>query len=113
MVEHLKNPNISFLSAFWNLYCDVLTFVVFLVSRIEAQSQTYNLHLTLDVNTEIYPLKVNDRFSLAIATTLRKDGVADEGCFDQSGFDSLADDFEYVMFGKVFKHHVKPGDPEM
>ena len=83
------------------------------VSRIEAQSQTYNLHLTLDVNTEIYPLKVNDRFSLAIASTLRKDGIADEGCFDQSGFESHADDFEYVMYGKVFKHHVKPGDPEM
>ena len=80
---------------------------------MEAQSQTYNLHLTLDVNTEIYPLKVNDRFSLAIASTLRKDGSPDEGCFDQSGYDSHADDYEYVMFGKVFKHHFKPGDTDM
>jgi hypothetical protein len=28
------------------------------VSRIQAASQTYNLELTLDVNTEIYPMMV-------------------------------------------------------
>jgi hypothetical protein len=28
------------------------------VSRIQAVSQTYNLELTLDVNTEVYPMKV-------------------------------------------------------
>ena len=28
------------------------------ISRISALSQTYNLELTLDVNTEIYPIKV-------------------------------------------------------
>jgi len=29
------------------------------VSRIQATSQTYNLDLTLDINTEIYPMKVH------------------------------------------------------
>ena len=29
------------------------------ISRISALSQTYNLELTLDVNTEIYPIKVH------------------------------------------------------
>jgi len=28
------------------------------ISRISALSQTYNLELTLDINTEIYPVKV-------------------------------------------------------
>mmetsp|Transcript_16141 Transcript_16141/g.39320 ORF Transcript_16141/g.39320 Transcript_16141/m.39320 type:complete len:142 (+) Transcript_16141:77-502(+) len=83
------------------------------VSRIQAVSQTYNLELTLDVNTEIYPMKVFDRFSLAITHTLRKDGAPDEGAYDQSGFESHADDFEYVMYGKVFKHHQKHGDLDM
>mmetsp|Transcript_11570 Transcript_11570/g.22862 ORF Transcript_11570/g.22862 Transcript_11570/m.22862 type:complete len:142 (-) Transcript_11570:22-447(-) len=83
------------------------------VSRIQAMSQTYNLELTLDINTEVYPMKVLDRFSLAIASTLRKDGVSDEGTYDQSGFESHADDFEYVMYGKVFRHHQKHGDPDM
>ena len=27
-----------------------------------------------------------------------------------TGAESHADDFEYVMHGKVFKHHQKPGD---
>lgn len=48
-------------------------------------SQTYNLELTLDVNTEIYPLKVFDRFSLALTTRLRKDDEPDDGTWDQSG----------------------------
>lgn len=30
-----------------------------------------------------------------------------------AGADSHADDFEYVMYGKVFKHHQKPGDHQM
>eukprot|EP00288_Rhodomonas_lens_P004735 CAMPEP_0177728472 /NCGR_PEP_ID=MMETSP0484_2-20121128/20899_1 /TAXON_ID=354590 /ORGANISM="Rhodomonas lens, Strain RHODO" /LENGTH=113 /DNA_ID=CAMNT_0019241247 /DNA_START=33 /DNA_END=374 /DNA_ORIENTATION=- len=76
-------------------------------------SQTYNLELTLDVNTEIYPLKVFDRFSLALTTRLRKDDEPDDGTWDQSGFESHADDFQYVMYGKVFKHHSKPGEPDM
>ncbi|KAJ1490031.1 RNA polymerase [Baffinella frigidus] len=83
------------------------------VSRIQATSQTYNLDLTLDVNTEIYPMKVDDRFSMALTNVLRKDGEPDDGCFDQSGFDSHADDFEYVMYGKVFKHHSKPNETDM
>lgn len=28
----------------------------------------------------------------------------------EAGAESHADDFEYVMHGKVFKHHQKPGD---
>ena len=31
----------------------------------------------------------------------------------QTGAESHADDFEYVMHGKVFKHHQKPGDHMM
>jgi hypothetical protein len=58
---------------------------VFAVSRIQAQSQTYNLELTLDMNTEIYPMKVFDKFSLALTQRLRKDGEPDDGVYDQSG----------------------------
>ena len=83
------------------------------ISRISALSQTYNLELTLDVNTEIYPIKADERFSLALCSTLRKDGEPDEGVYDQSGAESHADDFEYVMYGKVFKHHQKPSEHDM
>ena len=41
-------------------------------SRISALSQTYNLELTLDVNTEIYPIKVRQaRRALLLAVILR------------------------------------------
>lgn len=83
------------------------------ISRISALSQTYNLELTLDVNTEIYPIKTDERFSLALCTNMRKDNEPDDGFLDQSGAESHADDFEYVMHGKVFKHHQKPGDHQM
>ena len=43
------------------------------ISRISALSQTYNLELTLDVNTEIYPIKVRwsgvPRFSPSCSRT--------------------------------------------
>ena len=42
------------------------------ISRISALSQTYNLELTLDVNTEIYPIKVRQaRRALLLAVILR------------------------------------------
>ena len=42
------------------------------ISRISALSQTYNLELTLDVNTEIYPIKVRQAWrALLLAVILR------------------------------------------
>ena len=73
-------------------------------------------------------MKIFDRFSMALSTNLRKDGEPDEGVYDQSGrrygsivceidgvagVETFADDFEYVMHGKVFKQYRKPGETEM
>ena len=38
------------------------------ISRISALSQTYNLELTLDVNTEIYPIKVRPSIFTVVQT---------------------------------------------
>jgi len=61
------------------------------------------MELWLDVNTEIYPLE-HQKFSLALASTLNLDGSPDEGFFDASDRPTLADKYEYVMYGKVFKY---------
>jgi DNA-directed RNA polymerase I, II, and III subunit RPABC3 len=53
-----------------------------------------DMELTLDVNTEIYPLAPAEKFTLALASTLNLD--------DSKA--SLADEYEYVMFGKVYKY---------
>eukprot|EP01111_Echinosteliopsis_oligospora_P002311 TRINITY_DN1339_c1_g1_i1.p1 TRINITY_DN1339_c1_g1~~TRINITY_DN1339_c1_g1_i1.p1 ORF type:complete len:145 (+),score=27.50 TRINITY_DN1339_c1_g1_i1:64-498(+) len=74
------------------------------VSRLYCTSENYEMELYLDVNTDIYKLSLQ-KFSFALATTLNLDGTADEGTFDSSDRATLADKYEYVMYGKVFKYH--------
>jgi DNA-directed RNA polymerase I, II, and III subunit RPABC3 len=65
----------------------------------------YEMHLDLDVNTELYPLVVRDRFTFALASTLALDGSIDEAVYDQSGKPSLIDQYDYCMHGTIFKLH--------
>ncbi|KAJ4827385.1 hypothetical protein Tsubulata_007375 [Turnera subulata] len=50
---------------------------VFVVSRIEAQSEKLDLYMLLDVNTDIYPIERNDRLLLLLTETLIFDEKAD------------------------------------
>lgn len=65
------------------------------------------LELLLDVNTTLFPLAVSDKFELALRTTLMLDGSPTPEDFDPS-IGSEADDYEYVMHGKVFQCDVLP-----
>mmetsp|Transcript_18719 Transcript_18719/g.31169 ORF Transcript_18719/g.31169 Transcript_18719/m.31169 type:complete len:106 (-) Transcript_18719:103-420(-) len=62
------------------------------------------MDIILDINSDIYPISVNQKFSFALSTTLALDGKPDEGTFDQSIGATLADKFEYVMYGKVYRY---------
>eukprot|EP01119_Soliformovum_irregulare_P016394 TRINITY_DN4729_c0_g1_i1.p1 TRINITY_DN4729_c0_g1~~TRINITY_DN4729_c0_g1_i1.p1 ORF type:complete len:145 (-),score=35.77 TRINITY_DN4729_c0_g1_i1:124-558(-) len=73
------------------------------VSRIFGNSENYEMELILDVNSDIYPLEINNKVYFTLASTTNTDGTPEEGYFDQSGKQSLMDQFEYVMFGRVFK----------
>jgi hypothetical protein len=62
--------------------------------------------LVLDFNVELYPLKVGDSFALALSSSLTPEGEKDSGIETQSwrleeGKGGLADEYEYVMYGKV------------
>ena len=59
--------------------------------------------LDLDINSDLYMLDINDRFAFALASTLAPDGSPDPGTFDQSGAPSLLDQFDYAMYGKLYK----------
>ena len=72
------------------------------VSRYKCRSE-FDAELTIDVNVDAYPLSVGQRFSLALASTLSLDGTPEDDAFDQSGKPSLADGYEYVMYGKCYK----------
>ncbi|GFS41667.1 hypothetical protein Acr_00g0075660 [Actinidia rufa] len=76
---------------------------VYLVSRIEAQSEEYDMHLQLDVNTEVYPICAGEKFRMALAPTLNMDGSAVTTYVSKDAPKSLADKFEYVMHGLLYK----------
>lgn len=67
--------------------------------------------LTLDINCELFPLKASQKFSLMLAKSLDPEidaasGPASSGVvpFKPAGSaPSLADKYDYVMFGKVYK----------
>uniref|UniRef100_A0A2N9EUR2 18S rRNA aminocarboxypropyltransferase n=1 Tax=Fagus sylvatica TaxID=28930 RepID=A0A2N9EUR2_FAGSY len=68
------------------------------VTRIEAQSEKCDMFMQLDVNTEIYPINKEERFLVALTTSLGLEG----------GQKSLADKFEYVMHGRLYKISDEP-----
>ena len=71
------------------------------VARITAKAQTFLADIEVDINTDIYPVQVKDTLRIAIATS----GSSQMENWDGSGASvgSLADDYEYVMYGKVYK----------
>jgi DNA-directed RNA polymerase I, II, and III subunit RPABC3 len=73
------------------------------VNRIQAVGTTFECELLLDINCEIYSLREADKVSLVLASTLHLDGSpADHFSYTPSTEPTLADNFEYVMHGRVF-----------
>lgn len=54
---------------------------VYVVTRIEARSERFDMFMHLDVNTEIYPMGEGQKFTMALATTLNLDGTPDTGYY--------------------------------
>ena len=51
----------------------------FVVSRLFCESESFKMDLILDVNTQLYPVSLGDKFRLQLTTSLREDGVPDDG----------------------------------
>lgn len=89
------------------------------------------MNLSLDVATDIYPIHAGQTLTLQLASTLdragssagKQNGVGDGGeqgggtqdaagreawRHEQSG--TLADDFDYVMYGKIYKYDDTPSE---
>ncbi|KAL8302688.1 hypothetical protein RB593_001112 [Gaeumannomyces tritici] len=81
------------------------------VARITATSDAASadpMDMTLDINTELFPMSEGDGFRVVLATSLALDGGKDEekGWRDASklgGPPTLADNFDYVCYGKVYR----------
>ncbi|EER93104.1 hypothetical protein BDA96_01G014000 [Sorghum bicolor] len=73
------------------------------VSRVEARSEQLGMYMQLDVATDVYPLRAGEKFNMVLAPTLNLDGTPDTGYYTQAGRKTLADNYEYVMQGKLYK----------
>nr|GMD62523.1 DNA-directed RNA polymerases II, IV and V subunit 8B-like [Ipomoea batatas] len=70
------------------------------VSRIDAKSQDGNADIVLDINSELYPVNKNDTYRMVLSHTLNLDGSA---VGPKGNPKSLADKFEYIMHGLLYK----------
>ncbi|KAF2405196.1 RNA polymerase, partial [Trichodelitschia bisporula] len=74
------------------------------VARYTAISADNSTSVSLDVNTDLYPLSVDDNVQLLLASTLNLDGSKDDkGWRDRPGEQTLADLYDYVCYGKVYR----------
>ncbi|KAG1780141.1 RNA polymerase I [Suillus placidus] len=93
------------------------------VSRLYARSKNYDMDLTLDYNIELFPLVNGDSFAMALASSLSRDGGAptadgedgedkdrDAWRPDGKGRRGLEEDYDYVMYGKVYKFDTGSSD---
>nr|KYP73992.1 DNA-directed RNA polymerases I, II, and III subunit RPABC3 [Cajanus cajan] len=56
------------------------------VTRIEARSEKFDMFMHLDINSKIYPLKVGQKFTMVLVSTLNPDGTPDTGYFSLLSF---------------------------
>ncbi|KAG0662086.1 DNA-directed RNA polymerases I, II, and III subunit RPABC3 [Maudiozyma exigua] len=80
------------------------------IGRIEATSTTQEqCKLTLDINTDLFPVTAQEYLTVTIASSLDVDGKSETESTTKSwrpqqpGERSLADDYEYVMHGTAYR----------
>merc|ERR1712088_59153 len=79
------------------------------VSRILGDSESYKMDLILDVAVNLYPMKLSDKFRLVLTDTLQTDGSVpitgeeDEWNPRWDMKSNRASDYDYVMYGLVYK----------
>ncbi|KAI2798519.1 hypothetical protein RDWZM_009769 [Blomia tropicalis] len=73
-------------------------------SRLHCESESFKMDLILDVNTQIYPMVLGDKFRLQITSTLNEEGYPDDSEWhSKQDTPNRADSFDYVMYGKIFR----------
>lgn len=87
------------------------------VSRLTCTSSDALTSFTLDVNTELYPCAIGESVSMALASTLSLDGKEDTGSKGWRevgmGEQTLANDYDYVCHGKVYRFEEGAGEGNM
>ncbi|WFD34901.1 DNA-directed RNA polymerases I, II, and III subunit RPABC3 [Malassezia cuniculi] len=80
------------------------------VSRIIAHSPTLDMTLSVDIATDIYPVTVGQQLTFQLVSSLHRQKAGDEASdreswrLDQPGAQGIAEEYDYVMYGKIFKY---------
>jgi DNA-directed RNA polymerase I, II, and III subunit RPABC3 len=84
------------------------------VSRLTGTSTDSSTILSLDINHEIYPCAVGETLQVVLASTLNLDGTKEDvskGWREKGAEEnSLADMFDYVCWGKVYRFEEGEGE---
>ncbi|KAK9833300.1 hypothetical protein WJX81_004500 [Elliptochloris bilobata] len=86
------------------------------VSRFKCRSDLYEMDLLIDINVDVYPMEVGEKYSLALSSTLTLDGTPTEPLYNaamQSTRSTLMDNYDYVMFGRIFKYKDAPSQGQV
>lgn len=77
------------------------------VARVGAASDDGETTFTLDVNIELFPIAIGDHIQMVLASTLSLDGSKDGAKgwtnVQRGDVSTLADLFDYVCHGKIYK----------
>ncbi|KAG9229014.1 DNA-directed RNA polymerases I [Amylocarpus encephaloides] len=78
------------------------------VARLNATSEDSEVMVLLDINTQLYPCAIGENLKIVLATSLSLDGSKDDGkgWRDVARADAeatLADMYDYVCHGKIYK----------
>jgi DNA-directed RNA polymerase I, II, and III subunit RPABC3 len=78
------------------------------VCRLSGTSLDNTVAIKLDINSQIYPCAVGEHIRMVLATSLNMDGSKDDGkgWRDVARADAettMADMFDYVCHGKIYK----------
>ncbi|KAI1266889.1 DNA-directed RNA polymerases and 3 polypeptide [Xylariaceae sp. FL1019] len=76
------------------------------VARITGSSGDNATQMMLDINIELFPCNVGENLQVVLATTLALDGNRDneeKGWREVRGESTLADMYDYVCHGKIYK----------
>ncbi|EPE34955.1 Nucleic acid-binding protein [Glarea lozoyensis ATCC 20868] len=86
------------------------------VCRLSGTSLDGSIAIKLDINSQIYPCAVGDQIRVVLATSLSLDGSKDDGkgwrdIARSDAESTMADMFDYVCHGKIYKFEdVENGD---
>ncbi|MCO5613852.1 hypothetical protein L7F22_068130 [Adiantum nelumboides] len=81
------------------------------VSRIVAHSSSLSMDMSLDIATDIYPVSASQNLTVVIASTLgRGEATEDSEAWRIDKPSGLADEYDYVMYGKVYRYDDSASD---